>query len=114
MVNPVSNDIHDDIGLAWNAVNGTTTTIVGNLIKRAQNDCKRITGTTSGDTRDAIVRYLADAYTMNNVLANLDPSVNSDLYLEMRNEFMNQANLALRSIGKALDGYTIKFVQVNP
>ena len=107
-------DIQDDIGIAYITIVGTTSTIVSNLITRAQKDCRRITGTTTGSTHDQVIRYLADAYSIQNAMSSLDPSKANTMYLDMRNDFIGQADKALRSIGKSLDGYKIQFSQVNP
>jgi len=114
MTNPTFGDIQDDIGIAYITIVGTTSSIVSNLITRAQKDCKRITGTTSGDTQDQVVRYLSDAYSIQNAMSSLDPSKANTMYSGMRDDFMLQADKSLRSIGKSLDGFKIQFTQVNP
>lgn len=114
MSNPDYTDVRDDIGIAYITIVGTTSTIVGNLIIRAQADCKRITGTTSGATQDQVIRYLTDAYAIQNAMSSLDPSKANVMYSGMRDDFILQADKALRAIGKSLDGFNIQFTQVNP
>lgn len=114
MTNPTSGDIQDDIGIAYITIVGTTTTIVGNLIIRAQKDIKRITGTTTGDTQDQAIRYLADAYSVQNSMASLDPGKANTMYEGMRDDFVRQAGDALRTIGRSVDGIKIQFERVNP
>ena len=114
MSSPEAGDIQDDIGIAYITIVGTTTTIVGNLITRAQKDIKHITGTTTGESQDRAIRYLADAYTIQNAMASLDPSKANVMYRDIRDDFVAQANKALLAIGKSLDGYKIQFSQVNP
>ena len=115
MTNPTNDDIHNDVGIVWDAIEGTTTTIVNSLITKAQGWTKVITGTTSGEVQDLVVRKLADAFTVRNAMAGLGPeSVNSPAYVDMQAKFTEDANKALLSVGKSLDGYKIQFQQVNP
>lgn len=114
MTNPVFGDIQDDIGIAYITIVGTTSTIVTNLITRAKNDVKNITGTTTGNAQDRAIRYLADAFAIQNAMSSLDPSKANTMYEGMRDDFTMQANKALLSIGKSLDGYKIQFSQANP
>ncbi len=115
MTNPDTTAIHADIGLAWSTIEGTTTTVVGRLLSKAQTDIKHVTGTTTGDTQDRAIRSLTDAYSVNNALANLDPNKDNMIaFTSMRSFFLKDADNALRTIGKSLDGITIQFTQVNP
>jgi len=115
MTNPVNSAIHRDVGGVWDAIEGTTTTIVDDLITKAQNKIKAITGTTTGENQDLAIRALADVYAINNVLGGLGPETIADKNMrEMRDEFKMEASDALKSIGYSLDGKSIKFSQVNP
>lgn len=114
MSNPTATSIRDDVGIAYITIVGTTATIVGNLITKAQNDIRDITGTTTGRPQDRAIRALADAYTIQNAMSSLDPSKSNTMYEGMRDDFVRQANDALRTIGKSVDGITVQFQQVNP
>lgn len=115
MANPSTTLIHQDIGLVWNLIDGTTTTIVAAQITRAQTDIKHVTSTTTGDAQDIAIRNLADAYCVGNALSNLDPNTgNSENLWRMRTDFKKTADNALRVIGKSLDGIKVQFNVVNP
>jgi len=116
MTNPTNTNIHRDVGNAWDAIDGTTTTIVDALITRAQNVVKDITGTTSGATQDIVIRALADMYSVQNAMAGLGPESKEvySAYQGMFDGFKNEAQSALRVKGYTLDGKYIRFSQVNP
>lgn len=114
MSNPNYVEIHADIGNAWDAIDGTTTTIVNRNIERAQKTIRAITGTTSGDSRDVAIRALAAGFAVQNAMAGLGPeSVNMDAYGVIRDRFYEDAKESLRVIGYSLDGKHIRFSQVN-
>ncbi len=103
------------IGLAFNTIDGTTTTIIKELIVQGQADVKNITGTTSGESQDRAIRGIVCANTVRNALANVDPNKdNMEAFINMRDDFIKDANDALRLIGFSVDGVKIQFTQVNP
>lgn len=115
MSSPTTTVIHSDIGLAFNTLDATTTTTIKRLITKAQNRIKNITGTTSGAIRDDAIRSLADAFTVTNALANIDPNKdNMEAFIQMRDNFIKDTNDSLRLIGFTLDGIKIQFTHVNP
>lgn len=115
MANPNTTAVHADIGQAWTSIEGTTTTIIGRMITRAQNDIKDITGTTTGNTEDRAIRALADAYAIQHVMGSLGPETGKDTSLiDIRDRFYKDADQSLRKKGKSLDYYNIQFEQVNP
>lgn len=115
MTNPNYVEIHADIGNAWDAIDGTTTTIVQRHIDRARAVIKNITGTTAGNMQDISIRALADAFAVQNAMAGLGPeSVNLDAYEMIRDRFYEDARNALNVKGYSLDGKYIRFTQVNP
>ena len=96
-------------------ISGTTTTIVTAIIGRAQKRIKNITGTTSGDNQDQIIRSLSDAFAVDNALSNLDPNKdNIDGAVTMRNNFVKDTDNSLRLIGKSIDGIKVQFTKANP
>ena len=103
------------IGLSFNTVDGTTTTIVKRLITQAQDDMIHITGTTTGKTQDRAIRGIVCANVVRNTLANIDPNKdNMEAFIQMRDDFIKDANDALRLSGFSIDGIKMQFVQVNP
>ena len=115
MVNPTTTVVHADIGLAWNIIEGTTTTIVKRLKTRAQNVIKNITGTTTGAKQDEAIRALTDVFAIRNAKANLDPDKDALESLDsMERSFVDECNNSLRLMGKSLDGVRIQFTEVNP
>ena len=115
MVNPTTTVIHADVGLAWNYLEGTTTTIVGRLKTRAQNIVRNITGTTTGAKHDEAIRAITDLFTIRNAKSNLDPNKdNIEGFGDMERNFKEDANNSLRLLGRSLDGIKIQFVEVNP
>jgi len=106
-------DIKYDIGEAYNQiVGGTTSAIVNQLIGRAETDIKDITGTTTGYTQP--IRYLADAYAVNQVLAGLGPESGVETKLiNMRDYFMDLTKTSLKRKGKNFENMQPAWVQVN-
>jgi len=101
--------------LAWSTIEGTTTTIVKRIKTRAQNIVRNITGTTTGANHDEAIRAITDALSVRNAKANLDPNQDNVISFErMEEDFLKDANNALRLLGRSLDGIRIKFVEVNP
>jgi hypothetical protein len=115
MASPTTTVVHADVGLAFNTIEGTTTTIVKRLITRGQNIIRNVTGTTTGANHDEAIRALVDHLVVKNALATLDPNKdNIEGYIRLEENFKEQANNALRLLGKSLDGVKIQFVEVNP
>ena len=101
--------------MAWSTIEGTTTTIVKRIKTRAQNIVRNITGTTTGANHDEAIRAITDALSVRNAKANLDPNQDNVISFErMEEDFLKDANNALRLLGRSLDGIRIKFVEVNP
>jgi hypothetical protein len=87
-------DIRDDVGKAWNMIDGTTSAIVSRLIGRAEEDVKDITGTTAGFKRP--IRYMTDAYVIDHGLAGGQPqALGKDRLISMRDKFYELADVAL-------------------
>ena len=115
IVNVTTTQVHADIGLAWSTIEGTTTTIVKRIKTRAQNIVKNISGTTTGANQDEAIRALTDLLSVRNAKSNLDPNKdNVESFESMERSFKEDANNALRLLGRSLDGIRIQFVEVNP
>jgi|TARA_Y100000310_G_C20617156_1_gene781247 hypothetical protein len=115
MANPNSTTVHRDIGLMWDMISGTTTTIVKAIIVRGQRRVKNIVGTTTGANHDEAIRALSDAFAVDNALSNLDPNKdNIEGAITMRDNFVKDCDNSLRLLGKSLDGIKIQFSKVNP
>jgi len=107
--------ISADTGEVYDAVDGGTTAVSAILL-RAEAFVKLSTGTTTG--YDAIIRPLADAMVVNQVMGGVDPvnktigtlSVGAKDLLNMRNFFKDEARKAAVIKGVSLDGLTIIFV----
>jgi len=114
-----STDIHRDVGEVWDAINGTTTTIVSALITRAENMVTLAAGTSSG--YDVAVRELADAYVVDNVIGGLDGvsktigsiTVGRKDLLEKRNKHFEMFEKALKFKGVNPNGVVVKFDMVD-
>ena len=114
MVNPTEQDIKKDIGEAYNSIDGTTVMVVNNLIERAKKRVIAISGTTTGNSQDLAIRSFADVYALQHVLAGLGPdTVGQDSMMEMRDFFMEEANMALKVIGKSKDGDHFHIAKAN-
>jgi len=114
MANPSTTVMHAVCGLAFDNVQGTTTTVVSRLITQAQNDIKSITGTTTGAVEDRAIRNLAGEYIVQAAMSKTDPNLgNAALYMEMRDRFNKDVSNALRLKGKTLDGIKVQFTEVN-
>src|SRR3990167_6732615 len=98
MANPTTTFVHADVGIAWNHIVGTTTTIVKRHIVRAQLRVKNITGTTTGASHDQAIRALADAFTVQAAMASLDPNKANSLFRDMRDQFVIECNQSLQII----------------
>jgi len=101
-----------DLGEAYDAVDGGTTA-VNLMVARAENFVKLQTGTTAG--YDEIIRPLADAMVVNQVMGGIDPvsktigtlSVGQKDLRTMRNYFKKEASAAAVISGVSLDGLRI-------
>lgn len=114
MVNPTTTSIHADVGIAWDLVSGTTTTLVKRMLTRSQNRIRNLTGTTTGADHDEAIRALLDGFVVQNAMASLDPNQANSLFKDMRDQFLKEAQESLQVLGVSLDGHTIQFSQVNP
>lgn len=118
MTNASTTEVKRDIGLAFNYLDGTTTsqnTIVTDEITKAKRDVKDLTGTTTGATQDRAIRNLADYYVVLNAMSNLDPNEsNFQAFERMSEQYYKLADNALRKLGRSIDGIRIQFQQVNP
>ena len=119
MTNPTSSDINDDLGEAYDDIDGTTTTVVTRLITKAKATIKEITGTTTG--YDTPIRELANAYCCQQILGSRSYqnvgveglNIGQKEILNMRDNFILYAEKALRVKGYTLTGKHIRFEVVN-
>ena len=111
--------IKRDIGELWDLIYGTTTTVVQAHITKAENIIKAITGTTSG--YDEAIRHLADAFICQQLLGSrkttnvgIEGITIGDIDIKnMRDTFIEYANLSLKIKGYSLDGKHIRFDTVD-
>lgn len=102
-----------DIGEVWDAITGTTTTIINSFITKAELVVSDIVGSTTD--MDIAVRSLADAFAVGRVLGGLGPATVADKNMQqMRDDFRKDAENSLRVKGYTIDGLHAKFEQVNP
>lgn len=107
-------DIRADIGELYDSVSNGTTSI-SSVITRAEDYVKGITGTTTG--YDSIVRPLADAMVVNQMMGSIDSvnktignlSVGNKDLATMQRYFQAEANKVAIIKGYSLDGYRILF-----
>lgn len=86
MTLPATTDIKVLIGgQAWNAIDGTTTTIVTSLITRAAEDISDITGTTTRYSGE--IAYRASELALNNILGGMGPETVADKDLTAQRTF---------------------------
>ena len=106
-------DVKYDIGEAWNQIDSATTSaLINQLIGRAEDDVKIVTGTTAGYKQP--IRYLTDAYAINHCLASLGPESDVETkLLNMRDHFIDLAKTAFRRKGKDYDGIQSAWAVVN-
>ena len=118
MTNASTTEVKSDIGLTFNYLDGTTTvrhTIITNQVTKAARDTKALSGTTTGENQDRIIRNLADYYVVLNAMSNLDPNEsNFQAFERMSEQYYKLADNALRKLGRSIDGIRIQFQQVNP
>jgi hypothetical protein len=106
--------ISADCGEVYDAVDGGTTAVTS-LIARANTFVALACGTTTGN--DAILRPLADAMVVNQVMGGVDPvnktigtlSVGNKDLRTMQMYFTNEAKKASVMKGYSLDGLRILF-----
>ena len=92
----------------WNAIEGTTTTIVTALIGVAEDDTKDLTGTTTG--YDGEIKFRSSALVINNVLGGLGPETVADKQMmQQRDYFNDQWRRKLIQKGYSPDGKRILF-----
>lgn len=100
------------IGMVWDSLDGTTTTIVNSLITIAEDDTKDITGTTTN--YDGEIKFRTAALAVNAALGGLGPqSVDDDKLISMRDRFQDEWARKLRQKGFSPDGNVVRFTQVN-
>jgi len=88
MTTPTNTSVKNLIGAnVWNGIEGTTTTIVNDLISRAGEDIAQITSTTVG--YDQEIRYRAAALAVNNVLGGMGPASTGDKDLQNQRTYFN-------------------------
>ena len=105
-------DISADTGEVYDAVDGGTTAVTS-IIERAQNFVKLQTGTTVGF--DTIIRPLADAMVVNQVMGGIDPvnktigtlTVGNKDMRSMQTYFKSEAKKAAVMQGYSIDGLTL-------
>ena len=103
-----------DCGEVYDAVDGGTTAVTA-IITRAENFVKLQTSTTTA--YDAVIRPLADAMVVNQMMGGIDPvnktigslSVGEKDLRTMHRNFKHEANKAAVIAGVSLDGLTIIF-----
>ena len=103
-----------DIGELYDSVDNESTA-VESMITRAEEFVKLLTGTTTG--YDAIIRPLADAMVVNQMVGSVDSvnktigslSVGTKDLRSMKKYFMDEAKKAAVIKGYSLDGLTILF-----
>ena len=112
--------IKRDLGEVWNLISGgTTTTVVQEQITKAENIIRSITGTTAG--YGEAIRHLADAFICQQVLGSrkvtnvgIEGITIGDVDIkEMRDKFIEYAELSLKIKGYSLDGKRIRFDTVD-
>jgi len=111
--------VHADVGELWDAIEGTTTTVINNLIERAQEVIASVDGGSS--SHDIVVRPLADAFVVRHVMGGLDGvqksigplSVGRKELLQMKESFEKEANNNAMIKGYTLDGISAKFEFAN-
>ena len=97
---------------AWNAIDGTTTTIVNDLISVAENDTSDITGTTTG--YDGEIKFRSSALVINQIMSGLGPETIGDKEMEkQRTYFEDQWARKLKQKGYSVEGLRILADQVN-
>lgn len=106
--------ISADTGEAYDAIDGGSTAVTS-IIGRAEEFVKLQSGTTTA--YDAIIRPLADAMVVNQVMGGVDPvnktigslSVGAKELRSMRDYFQTEAKKAFIVKGYSVDGLTIIF-----
>lgn len=120
MTNPTITEITADTGEIYAAVsNGSTA--VKLMLTKASNRIKRITGTTTGDGQDDVIRDLCNMFVCNQVMGGIDPiskniagiNVGEKRIVEMRDQFKDDVVSSLRQMGYSLTGNHIIFKSVN-
>lgn len=119
MASVTTTAVHADVGRVWNMISGTTTTIVKNLITKAENTIKLTSSTTAG--YEIPIRNYADFLAIQNVLASGDyvdvsiegVSLGERKLLEMRDSFLAEYERGMKIKGHSVNGQQILFEHVN-